>query len=66
MMKLVLIVAVLVAFTACSNYKSDPRTSVISQFFKALGSGDIGSIKKPKEDDGSDKEWEEISEIDSH
>ena len=65
MMKLILIVAVLVAFTACSNYKSDPRTSVIGQFFKALGSGDISKIKKPEKEQESEKEWEEISEIDS-
>ena len=65
MMKLILIVAVLVAFTACSNYKSDPRTSVISQFFKALGTGDTSGIIEPQNDDGSDKEWEEISETDS-
>ena len=60
------ILIILLLLTGCA-YKDgssirawDPTTSVISQFFKALATGDTSKIKVSKKDD--EKEWEKIDE----
>ena len=63
------ILIILLLLTGCA-YKDgssirawDPTTSVISQFFKALATGDTKDIKVTKKDETEwEKEWEEINE----
>ena len=38
----------------------DPTSTVVSQFFKALATGDTSEIKVSKKDD--EEEWEKIDE----
>ena len=41
----------------------DPTSTVISQFFKAIATGDTKDIKVTKKDETEwEKEWEEINE----
>ena len=61
------ILIILLLLTGCSAYKDgssirawDPTNTVISQFFKALATGDTSEIKVSKKDD--EKEWEKIDE----
>ena len=64
------ILIILLLLTGCSAYKDgssirawDPTSTVISQFFKALATGDTKDIKVTKKDDTEwEKEWEEIYE----
>ena len=53
--------------TGCTAYKDgssirawDPTSTVVSQFFKALATGDTSEIKVSKKDD--EEEWEKIDE----
>jgi hypothetical protein len=63
------ILIILLLLTGCA-YKDgssirawDPTTSVISQFFKALATGDTKDIKVTKKDETEwEKEWDEIDE----
>ena len=61
------ILIILLLLTGCTAYKDgssmtawDPTSTVISQFFKALATGDTSKIKVSKKDD--EKEWEKIDE----
>jgi len=61
------ILIILLLLTGCTTYKDgssmtawDPTSTVISQFFKALATGDTKDIKVTKKDD--EKEWEKIDE----
>ena len=61
------ILIILLLLTGCTAYKDgssmtawDPTSTVISQFFKALATGDTSEIKVSKKDD--EKEWEKIDE----
>ena len=61
------ILIILLLLTGCSTYKDgssmrawDPTSTVMSQFFKALDTGDTSDIKVSKKDD--EKEWEEVNE----
>tara|TARA_Y100001937_G_scaffold95075_1_gene129024 strand:- start:358 stop:549 length:192 start_codon:yes stop_codon:yes gene_type:complete len=61
------ILIILLLLTGCTAYKDgssmrawDPTSTVISQFFKALATGDTSDIKVSKKDD--EKEWEKIDE----
>ena len=64
------ILIILLLLTGCTAYKDgssirawDPTTSVISQFFKALATGDTKDIKISKKDEKEwEKEWDEIDE----
>tara|TARA_S200000501_G_C20839818_1_gene751080 strand:+ start:2069 stop:2257 length:189 start_codon:yes stop_codon:yes gene_type:complete len=61
-MKFKFIILILLV-TGCSSANVegyDPTTSVMSQFFKALVTGDTSKIKDKQKND--DKEWEDISE----
>ena len=61
------ILIILLLLTGCSTYKDgssmracDPTSTVVSQFFKALATGDTSEIKVSKKDD--EEEWEKIDE----
>ena len=61
------ILIILLLLTGCSTYKDgssmrawDPTSTVVSQFFKALATGDTSEIIVSKKDD--EKEWEKIDE----
>ena len=64
------ILIILLLLTGCTAYKDgssmrawDPTSTVISQFFKALATGDTKDIKvTKKEETEGEKEWEEINE----
>ena len=64
------ILIILLLLTGCTSYKDgssmrawDPTTSIVSQFFKALATGDTKDIKITKKDEAEwEKEWEEIDE----
>ena len=64
------ILIILLLLTGCTAYKDgssmrawDPTTSIVSQFFKALATGDTKDIKITKKDEAEwEKEWEEIDE----
>ena len=64
------ILIILLLLTGCTSFKDgssirawDPTTSVISQFFKALATGDTKDIKVTKKDETEwEKEWEKIDE----
>ena len=64
------ILIILLFLTGCTAYKDgssmrawDPTTSIVSQFFKALATGDTKDIKITKKDEAEwEKEWEEIDE----
>ena len=56
--------------TGCTVYKDgssmrawDPTSTVMSQFFKALATGDTSDIKVSKKEEKEwEKEWDEIDE----
>ena len=61
------ILIILLLLTGCSTYKDgssmrawDPTSTVVSQFLKALATGDTSEIKVSKKDD--EEEWEKIDE----
>ena len=61
------ILIILLLLTGCTVYQDgssmrawDPTSTVMSQFFKALATGDTSDIKVSKKDD--EKEWEEVNE----
>ena len=61
------ILIILLLLTGCTVYKDgssmrawDPTSTVMSQFFKSLATGDTSDIKVSKKDD--EKEWEEVNE----
>ncbi len=54
-----LIVAVLF-LTQCST--ANKKSSAMSEFFKAIGSGDISVLKKWKKAKDSDDGWDEVDE----
>ena len=61
------ILIILLLLTGCTVYKDgssmrawDPTSTDMSQFFKALATGDTSDIKVSKKDD--EKEWEEVNE----
>ena len=64
------ILIILLLLTGCTAYKDgssmrawDPTSTVISQFFKAIATGDTKDIKVTKKDETEwEKEWEEINE----
>ena len=59
MKKIFVLLGIVVALTGCQTVKE--KTSIMADFFEALGSGDTEFFKKQKkttEDD--DKSWEEI------
>ncbi len=59
MKKIVVLLGIVIALTGCQTVKE--KTSAMGEFFEALGSGDLKSLKKHKKakevDDGS---WDEI------
>ena len=59
MRKIFVLLGIVIALTGCQTVKE--KTSIMADFFEALGSGDIEFFKKQKKqkevDDGS---WEEI------
>ena len=64
------ILIILLLLTGCASFKDgssirawDPTSTVISQFFKALATGDTKDIKISKKDEKEwEKEWDEIDE----
>ena len=64
------ILIILLLLTGCTAYKDgssirawNPTSTVVSQFFKALATGDTKDIKVSKKDEKEwEKEWEEIDE----
>ena len=61
------ILIILLLLTGCTVYNDGssmrawvPTSTVMSQFFKALATGDTSDIKVSKKDD--EKEWEKIDE----
>ena len=61
------ILIILLLLTGCATYKDgssmrawDPTSTGVSQFFKALATGDTSEIKVSKKDD--EEEWEKIDE----
>ena len=61
------ILIIVLLLSGCTAYKDgssmkawDPTSTVMSQFFKALATGDTSDIKVSKKDD--EKEWEKIDE----
>lgn len=61
--KITLVIAVML-LSACSNYKTDPTTSAISQFFKALATGDTKDLKSKKQSKDDEADWEDMNEVD--
>ena len=63
-MRILIILLLLTGYTVYKDGSSmkawDPTSTVMSQFFKALATGDTSDIKVSKKDD--EKEWEEVNE----
>ena len=61
MKKIFVLLGIVVALTGCQTVKE--KTSAMGDFFDAIGSGDLKSLKKHKkteEKEDDDKLWEEI------
>jgi len=60
MIKILALLGIVIALTGCQSVKE--KTSALGDFFEALGSGDIESIKKHKKakEVDDDESWEEV------
>ena len=53
-----LILVAVTMLSGCQTVKE--KTSAVSEFFKAIGSGDTSALKKYKKDKDPEDVWEEI------
>ncbi len=53
-----LILVAVTMLSGCQTVKE--KTSAVSEFFKAIGSGDTSALKKYKKDKDPEDLWEEI------
>ena len=56
--KSLLILVAVIMLSGCQTVKE--KTSAVSEFFKAIGSGDTSALKKYKKDKDPEDLWEEI------
>ena len=58
MKKIFVLLGIVVALTGCRTVKE--KTSAMSDFFDAIGSGDIAFLEKYKKNKNDNKSWEEV------
>jgi len=58
MIKILALLGIVIALTGCQTVKE--KTSAMSDFFDAIGSGDIAFLEKYKKNKNDDKSWEEV------
>ena len=58
MKKIFVLLGIVVALTGCQTVKE--KTSAMSDFFDAIGSGDIAFLEKYKKNKNDDESWKEV------
>ena len=58
MKKILVLLGIVIALTGCQSVKE--KTSVVGDFFEALGSGDTEFFKKQKKTKDDNESWEEV------